>query len=83
MRNLILSCALLIFAGAASAQQTPTTKTKTTADSTMQKSRTQKTDTLKSQHTNKAGKKSKSTAPATTTNRKDTISGSKTTPKNP
>ncbi|AXB58096.1 hypothetical protein [Flavobacterium fluviale] len=83
MKNLILTCAFLVFAATATAQQTPTKKSKTTVDSTMQKSSTHKTDTVKSQHKNKAGKKTKSTNPAVNSNRKDTVTSPKTSPKNP
>jgi|GEM_PF-5136946 len=83
MKNLILTCALLVFAVTVSAQQTPAKKSKTTVDSTMQKSSTHKTDTVKSQHKSKAGKKEKSTNPAVNSNRKDTIKSPKTSTKNP
>jgi hypothetical protein len=74
MKNLILTCAMMIFFGsAAMAQDTPqkTKQSKSTSDTIVQKkskknTTTYKTDTIKKQHKNK----SKSTSPST---RKDTI----------
>jgi len=83
MKNLFLTVVMLLFATVANAQQTPTKQSKTSPDSTVHKSGTHKTDTVKSQHKNKAAKKTKSTNPAVNSNRKDTIKGVKTTPKNP